>query len=153
MFAVCSLSVYFVILHGLGCGTDDVVALADLLKAAGHTVLVPDLPELRTDMAPPDPARVAARIAALAPEGAVWVGNSYGGHVAAAACSLTVVHALVLLGAVARADVPTLALVGEDDADIGGAQRIAGAGHLVQRDQPDAVASRILGWLPSLDSA
>lgn len=144
-------SMHFVILHGRGNDTDDVTALAALLRDAGHEVLTPDLPELRTDGVPPDPAVVATRLAALAPPGAVWVGNSYGGYVAAAACSQIAVSALVVLGVVARADVPTLALVGGNDMDTTDAESITGAGHLVQLDQPDAVAAHILCWLKSLD--
>jgi cis-3-alkyl-4-acyloxetan-2-one decarboxylase len=124
-YAVAGAGPALVLVHGLGGTIENWLALAPPL-AAGHRVLVPDLPG-HGRSAPLPEARdldalaeaVLATVDAEDVRGAVWIGHSLGGAVAlrAAALSPDAVRGIVLaaaagIGSTSRAAEVTLAVLG-----------------------------------------
>jgi len=124
-YAVAGAGPALVLVHGLGGTIENWLALAPPL-AAGHRVLVPDLPG-HGRSAPLPEARdldalaeaVLATVDAEHVRGAVWIGHSLGGAVAlrAAALSPDAVRGIVLaaaagIGSTSRAAEVTLAVLG-----------------------------------------
>lgn len=80
-------SMRFVLLHGLLCSARTLDRVAGPLRAAGHEVLVPDLPGHGTDAANPGAESIeemAGSVRDVAAGPAVLVGHSMGGLVAVA---------------------------------------------------------------------